>query len=100
MSIETHSIYNVMTPSDLSITNVFTKSLQGSSQKSEDSSENNFGNYFKSCVESNTQPQAYWGSNKPAPDVCTPNLKSHSGIPCNSIWNNQTKRKGVVFYDR
>jgi hypothetical protein len=22
------------------------------------------------------------------------------GTPCHNIWNNQTKRKGVVFYDR
>lgn len=57
---------------------------------------NNFGNYFKTCQ----TPSAFWGSNKPAPDVCGAGNRSQIGVPCHSIWNNQTRRKGVVDYSR
>lgn len=57
---------------------------------------NNFGNYFQQCQ----TPSAFWGSNKPAPDVCGAGNRSQIGVPCHSIWNNQTKRKGVVEYSR
>ena len=59
-------------------------------------SPNNFGNYFKTCQ----SPSAFWGSNKPAPDVCGAGDRTQMGVPCHSIWNNQTKRKGVVDYRR
>ena len=93
MSLETHNINNVNTPMTLAVSNTF--SVNPANQG--DPSENTFGNYFQTCINGK---QAYWGSNKPAPDICTPNLTSHSGVPCNSIWNNQTKRKGVVAYER
>ena len=56
---------------------------------------NNFGNYFQQCTKENES--AYWGSNKPVPDNC---LEPQKGTPCNSLWNNSTKRKMVVAYDR
>ena len=57
---------------------------------------NNMGNYFTQC--SKDQQSALWGSNKPAPDKCEQNPKE--GIPCHNLWNNQTRRKGVVSYER
>ena len=57
---------------------------------------NNMGNYFQQC--SKDQQSALWGSNKPAPDKCELNPKE--GKPCHNIWNNQTRRKGVVSYER
>lgn len=57
---------------------------------------NNFGNYFHKCQ----TPSAFWGSNKPAPDVCGAGNRAQIGVPCHSIWNNQTKRKSVVEYSR
>jgi hypothetical protein len=57
---------------------------------------NNMGNYFQQC--SKDQQSALWGSNKPVPDKCEQN--PHSGTPCHNIWNNQTRRKGVVSYER
>ena len=56
---------------------------------------NNFGNYFQQC--SKEQQSALWGSNKPVPDNC---LKPQEGTPCNSLWNNLTRRKSVVAYSR
>jgi len=56
---------------------------------------NNMGNYFQQC--SADQQSALWGSNKPAPDNC---MKPQEGTPCHNIWNNQTRRKGVVKYDK
>ena len=94
MSLETHSVDNVGTPSNLKISNMF----QVSTDKPTNPDENNFGNYFQRCAAS--QRQAYWGSERPAPDVCTTGLGPHEGIPCNSIWNNMTKRKSVVEYQR
>ena len=57
---------------------------------------NNMGNYFKQC--SKDAQSALWGSNKPTLDKCELNPKT--GIPCHNIWNNQTRRKGVVDYQR
>jgi len=55
--------------------------------------DNNFGNYFQTCEAGS----AYWGSDKPVRDDCiTPQV----GKPCNSLWNNLTKRKSVVSYER
>ena len=59
---------------------------------------NNFGNYFQKC---NTESQsALWGSERPVPDRCNINHQPHKGQPCTSIWNNLTKRKSVVYYER
>lgn len=56
---------------------------------------NNFGNYFQQCTKESQS--AYWGSNKPVPDNC---LKPNEGTPCNSLWNNLTRRKSIVAYSR
>jgi hypothetical protein len=56
---------------------------------------NNMGNYFQQC--SADQQSSLWGSNKPVPDNC---MKPQEGFPCHNIWNNQTKRKGVVQDER
>ena len=56
---------------------------------------NNFGNYFQQC--SKDQQSALWGSNKPVQDNC---MKPQEGTPCHNIWNNQTRRKGVVQDNR
>ena len=53
------------------------------------------GNYFQQC--SGDQQSAVWGSNKPTPDKC---MNPQEGTPCHNIWNNQTRRKGVVQDDR
>lgn len=94
MSIETHSIHNVGDHEDLRISNKF----QVSAEKPSLSEENNFGNYFQRCASS--QRQAYWGSERPVRDVCTTGIGPHEGVPCNSLWNNLTKRKSVVDYRR
>ena len=57
--------------------------------------DNNFGNYFQQCTKENES--AYWGSNKPVPDNC---LEPQKGTPCNSLWNNSTRRKTIVAYSR
>jgi len=98
MSLYTNSIDNVQTPQNLAVSNVFQKTSDKQTDCNPFGDTNNFGNYFKSCPLD--QAQAYWGSNKPAPDQCTPGLKAHEGIPCNSLWNNLTKRKSVVAYTR
>ena len=56
---------------------------------------NNMGNYFQQC--SKEQQSALWGSSIPVPDKC---MKPQEGIPCHNIWNNQTRRKGVVQDNR
>ncbi len=56
---------------------------------------NNMGNYFQQCTKDNQSPA--WGSNKPVPENC---MKPQEGFPCHNIWNNQTKRKGVVHDGR
>jgi len=57
---------------------------------------NNMGNYFQQCSKESVSP--LWGSFKPVKENCPVDPKV--GTPCHNIWNNQTKRKGVVFYDR
>lgn len=98
MSLSTNSVENVNTPRDLTISNVFQLTTDKQTGCNPFNDTNNFGNYFQRCMPE--QRQAYWGSDKPAPDVCTPGLGPHEGIPCNSIWNNLTKRKSVVGYKR
>ena len=56
---------------------------------------NNFGNYFETCSPENKS--AYWGSDKPTADNC---LKPQVGQPCHALWNNLTKRKSIVDYNR
>ena len=56
---------------------------------------NNMGNYFQQCNKESQSP--LWGSNKPVKENC---MKPQEGTPCHNIWNNQTKRKGVVQDDR
>jgi hypothetical protein len=56
---------------------------------------NNMGNYFQQC--SSDQQSPVWGSNKPVKENC---MKPQEGFPCHNIWNNQTRRKGVVSYER
>ena len=58
-------------------------------------SSNNMGNYFQQC--SKDQQSAVWGSNKPVQDIC---MNPQQGKPCHNIWNNQTRRKGVVLDNR
>ena len=55
---------------------------------------NTFGNYFQTC----NNPSSYWGSaTGPVEEKC---LEPQKGQPCHNIWNNQTRRKGVVEYKR
>lgn len=98
MSLATHSVDNVATPKDVTISNVFQETTDKQGGCNAFSATNEFGNYFQRCMPE--QRQAYWGSERPAPDVCTPGLGPHEGTPCNSIWNNLTKRKSVVDYRR
>ena len=56
---------------------------------------NNFGNYFNKCSSNNSSP--VWGSNKPVKENC---MNPMMGKPCHNIWNNSTKRKSIVDYDR
>ena len=57
---------------------------------------NHMGNYLQQC--SKDDISALWGSNMPSPDKC--GQEPHKGTPCHNIWNNQTRRKGVVQDDR
>lgn len=83
----------INTPNYNLISNNFTKT-NDKSDCNPFNKPNNFGNYFDQC----TTPSAHWGSYKPAPDTC--DIKPNTGQPCTSIWNNLTKRKTVVDYDR
>lgn len=58
-------------------------------------SPNNFGNYFKQCSVNNASP--LWGSMSAVPENC---MDPKNGTPCHNIWNNQTKRKIIVEYQR
>jgi len=87
-------VENSGTPQYNAISNVFTKT-NDKSKCNPFNSTNNFGNYFQQCTKESES--AYWGSNKPTPDNC---LKPQEGIPCNSLWNNSTKRKTMVEYKR
>ena len=60
------------------------------------SASNHMGNYFQQC--SKDQQAALWGSNKPVPDKC--DLDPKKDTACQNLWNNQTRRKGVVDYRR
>ena len=88
------SSQSVITPQFASITNQFLTNRQ-KGECNPFQSHNNFGNYFKQC--SPEMNSAYWGSNKPTPDKC---LQPQTGKPCHSLWNNLTRRKSVVDYQR
>ena len=87
----------VTTPQDVGIVNQFKTTLPSSQPDCNPFKKpNNFGNYFKTCQ----IPDAKWGALKNAPDATPHSQKTNMGVPCHSIWNNQTKRKGVVSYQR
>ena len=85
---------NINTPQYNQISNVFQKT-NDTTQCNNKRPSNNFGNYFQMCLESDKS--AYWGSNKPVKDKCS---KPQVGTPCTSLWNNLTRRKSVVQYER
>lgn len=88
------NITNINTPQYARTGNNYTVTNDRSKCNEFDGS-NNFGNYFQRCTQ--TAKSAYWGSHKPIPDNCmTPQV----GQPCHSIWNNSTKRKTIVDYNR
>ena len=86
---------NINTPQYAKISNIFMKT-NDNSQCNPFGQSNNFGNYFQQC--SKNSESALWGNNKPVPDLC--GTLPHTGTPCHSIWNNLTKRKSVVYYER
>tara|TARA_X000000950_G_C13414315_1_gene457421 strand:- start:117 stop:365 length:249 start_codon:yes stop_codon:yes gene_type:complete len=53
---------------------------------------NNFGNYFRTC----SNISAQWGNSTETVD----NDVSINGTPCHKLFNNSTKRKSVVYYER
>jgi len=87
-------VENTLTPQYANISNIY-KKTNDKSQCNPYGASNNFGNYFKQC--SKESQSAYWGSNKPVPDNC---LVPQKGTPCNSLWNNSTRRKTIVSYER
>jgi hypothetical protein len=97
MSLETNSIDNVGTTM-AHISNIFQVSDAKQDECNPFQATNPFGNYFQRCPTS--EKQAYWGSDKPAPDVCSVSIGAHEGAPCHSLWNNLTRRKSVVAYSR
>ncbi len=52
-------------------------------------------NFFKKCLESNKN--VIYGNERPMKEEC-PVITGTTEIPCNSIWNNLTKRKSLVEY--
>jgi len=86
----------VMTPQTFASVNQYQVSSSPKPDCNPFKQPNNFGNYFKTCQ----SPDAKWGALKNAPDATPHSQKTNMGVPCHSIWNNQTKRKGVVSYQR
>ena len=87
-------INKITTPQNAFMVNQYTKTNDTTNCNSFNSP-NNFGNYFDRCTKESES--AYWGSNKPVKDNC---LTPQMGKPCHNIWNNVTKRKTIVDYDR
>jgi hypothetical protein len=52
-------------------------------------------NYFKQCLEQNKN--VIYGSERPMKEEC-PVITGTTDVPCNSIWNNLTRRKTLVEY--
>ena len=53
---------------------------------------NQFGNYFSKC----SSPSAQWGSPTEENDISV----STNEQTCHKLFNNSTKRKSIVFYNR
>jgi len=68
------------------ISNNFTKT------NSKGNCSNNFGDYFSKCDNISAQ----WGNDTEAPDVNV----SMNQMPCTKLFNNSTKRKSIVYYNR
>ena len=52
-------------------------------------------NYFKQCLDNNKN--VIYGSERPIKEEC-PVITGTTDVPCNSIWNNLTRRKTLVEY--
>ena len=51
-------------------------------------------NYFKQCLDNNN---AIYGSDKHIKEEC-PVITGTPDVPCNSLWNNLTRRKSLINY--
>tara|TARA_B100000161_G_C33390611_1_gene342015 strand:- start:273 stop:497 length:225 start_codon:yes stop_codon:yes gene_type:complete len=51
-------------------------------------------NYFKQCINKDVK----YGSERPIKEKCPEITNDNSSVPCNSIWNNLTRRKTLVEY--
>tara|TARA_B100000900_G_C20356531_1_gene624524 strand:- start:68 stop:508 length:441 start_codon:yes stop_codon:yes gene_type:complete len=89
-----NNINDINTPQNAFMVNQYTES-NDRSNCNPSNSPNNFGNYFNKCSIRNSSP--VWGSNKPVKENC---MNPMMGKPCHNIWNNSTKRKTIVYYDR
>ena len=89
-----NTINDINTPQNAFMINQYTETNDKSNCNSFNSP-NNFGNYFDKCLHGNSSP--VWGSNKPIRENC---MNPLMGKPCHNIWNNSTKRKTIVYYDR
>ena len=89
-----NNINDITTPQNAFMVNQYTESNDKTNCNSFNSP-NNFGNYFDKCLKNNSSP--VWGSNKPVRENC---MNPMMGKPCHNIWNNSTKRKTIVDYDR
>ena len=52
-------------------------------------------NFFKQCLEN--KKNVIYGNERPMKEKC-PVITGTTDTPCNSIWNNLTKRKSLVEY--
>ena len=52
-------------------------------------------NYFKQCLDD--KKNVIYGSERPIKEEC-PVITGTTEVPCNSIWNNLTRRKTLVEY--
>jgi len=52
-------------------------------------------NFFKQCLDNNKN--VIYGSERPIKEEC-PVITGTLDVPCNSIWNNLTRRKTLVDY--
>ena len=89
-----NNINDIMTPQNAFMVNQYIET-NDKSNCNPFNSPNNFGNYFDKCLNNNSSP--VWGSNKPVRENC---MNPMMGKPCHNIWNNSTKRKTIVDYDR
>ena len=95
--IETNRNWEEHSTAPLGNSFLYNNNFELSNNKSNcENKDNKFGNYFKKC--SINESSASWGSFNPVSDKC--NNNRHEGTPCHSLWNNQTRRKGVVLDTR